>query len=271
MEPKENTGYFKVLTGHGRSLSREKTHGIYKGADVANTAAQSIFQEQCRAYGADDSDIMSTSGDLFFANAIVGLGAGMISVYVSNVMPEEMKHADLVVELKELGVDNTESLSLEQMRDKFGELVCPEHTKRRQKYLEFEKEASETVKQFKCDVCGVPGGIKTQKEMLIKFVLPGDEIRYHIHCAKEHKLILSSTDARKFVGPTLFKKSEEKLPWARGPSTGYGDTRFFRVVDLNELLLSNGKEKKAVSEKIKKPKMQRGWVFVEPQSKRNRM
>lgn len=48
-----------------------------------------------------------------------------MSISVHQTLPSDMKKPILVTELKKLGVKNIESLSLEEMRNKFTELKMP--------------------------------------------------------------------------------------------------------------------------------------------------
>ena len=99
--------------------------------------------------------------------------------------------------------------------------------------------------------------------MLLKFtLLNGTEWRCHEKCAKEGGLILSSTQAKSFLGPTLFGKmdGQPELPCAYGSNGSYGQARFYRVDDMNALLVKHGKAEKSYPKKA--PKAPRGRFFL---------
>jgi len=275
MKLDESTGYYHVETCHGRSAARGKVEGCYTSIRKANEAAKKIFDASCGPN--DDPQIMNEGLDteMFTGSLITGMGSGVVLICVSETMPEEMKKPELVAELKKLKVKNIESLSLKEMREKFGELKLPQRAARKRQMEKRVEEANDIAKKNKCKICGVPGGVKTQKETLLLFKLPDDEKEYyHIACAKNNNIILSSVEAKKFLGPTLFSKKERtpELPEAAGPNSSYGQARFFRIEDLETILEDAGKSLEEAQKRVPKAangktKGKRGLVDAFPVGK----
>jgi hypothetical protein len=261
MDENESTGYYHVQTSQGRSAQRGKMEATgFKTIKVANEVAREIFKASIGVHDEPDIAENGTDTKMFFGTIITGLGSGLLSISVSETFPDEMKKPDLITELTDYNVENVHSLSLHEMRQKFAELKMPQWAAREKEAIKIMEEADLKAKEHKCKICGVPGGIKSLKEALLVFELPNDEKEYyHMACAKNNYIILSSTNAKKFLGPTLFAKKEHtnELPEAAGGESPFGNVRYFRISDMEAILRAAEKSVEDSHERIKdisKPK-----------------
>jgi len=198
--------------------------------------------------------------NFFFGSVITGCGSGIISIFVEESFPEDLPKNILKQELAKFNVRSIGSMSVEEMRDKYCALKMPQMEVRRQELKKEVEKSDQEAKKHSCKVCGVEGGVKKASEALIHFKLgEGEDEYYHVACAKDNDIIMSSTDARSYIGPTLFKKKEntEELPEVCGGYCSYGAIRFFRVEDLDNVLKAEGKDvnhAKRIRSQIKKEK-----------------
>jgi hypothetical protein len=118
-----------------------------------------------------------------------------------------MPKAELMQELQKLGV--RAAATLDDMRKQYHDLLNPHLGVRRLEYERIDKEAELEAQKSACCVCKVSGSYEKQSTMLLRFDLAsGDTLRMHERCGKEDGLILSSTEAKSFMGPTTFKKCD---------------------------------------------------------------
>jgi hypothetical protein len=158
-------------------------------------------------------------------------------------MAEDLKAPQLKLELQKRGAD-VRNINVQQMREKLGDLLDPERVARREKMQEADKKAEEEEGKKTCEMCGSPGSIEKASQVMVTFTLKDTtKVFCHRGCAKSSSEILSSTEARKFLGPSLFAKYENTpdLPEGWGGYCSYGSIRYFRKKDLMALQEANPK------------------------------
>lgn len=261
--PYKKTGYHRVIKMTGRSGKATSDGQVYKSMEEANAAAAGTWRGMKWQFDEfTDAPFPGTATSSFQGFATLGYGSGCVTVMVEDVHPMDMPKAVVVQELQRLHV-SCAGMSLADMRTKYHDLLNPRLGARREEEEERVKRADQEAANFTCEVCGAPGSVKKRSAVLLKFELPdGKVLHYHEKCGKDDAIFVSSTEARKFMGPTLFQRYDHtpELPVALGGWGSYGQARFYRVEDMNKLLVANGKATKSYPKKA--PRAPRGmWVF----------
>jgi len=202
----------------------------------ANEAAIKNFNERPKDPDCDDAHMPSDVNKPVSFWGTVGMGMMDFTVMTEKCTPWDLGEDALRKVLLKRGVTPKAGAKKDALAEALANSLDKTRAARKKEVEIRNRKFAAEQREKTCFVCRGPGGV-TKTDYLTSFVGSSPTVRVHMACARRSSEVVSSTQARKLLGPKLFtaKEGTADLPEAYGGSSSYGDIRWFLMSDIKKL------------------------------------